>query len=130
MKILNILTRQHLGLALFDATVAFYEDLLGQEARLRLTLLDGRLRIAQVASMLLIGAEPVLLDTIADVRAAYLVEDVEAFAEHLPRQGAMIVEPLVEIATGWSMVVRHPDGLLVEYVEHARKNPADRMPVA
>ncbi|WP_430423039.1 VOC family protein [Methylibium petroleiphilum] len=130
MKVLNILTRQHLDLAQFDAAVAFYEGLLGQEARLRLTLLDGRLRIAQVASMLLIGADPALLDAIAGIRAAYLVEDIAAFAEQLPRQGATIVEPLTEIATGRSMVVRHPDGLLVEYVEHTRKHPADRLPGA
>lgn len=127
MKVLNVLTRQHLELAQFDAAVGFYEGLLEQEARLRLTVLDGRLRIAQVASMLLIGADAPLLAAIDGIRAAYLVEDIAAFAEHLPRQGATIVEPLATIATGRSMLVRHPDGMLVEYVEHLRKHPADRM---
>ncbi len=128
MRVLNILTRHQLELARFDQAVAFYESLLGQRMRLDLRLLDGRLRIAQVASMLLVGADAALLEAMPPVRSAYLVEDLAAWAEWLPRQGATVVEPPAPIATGHSMLVRHPDGLLVEYVEHANKHPLDRMP--
>lgn len=127
MKVLNILTQHQVDLVQFDAALQFYEGVLGQAPRLDLELLDGRLRIAQVASMLLIGAEAQLLASMPPVRAAWLVDDIEAFAEQLPRQGATLVEGLADIATGRSMLVRHPDGLLVEYVEHRHKHPLDRM---
>lgn len=127
MKVLHILVRHHLRWEAFDDAVAFYETLLGQQPRLRVEPLPGRLRIAQIGSMLLVGAAPDLLDAVSAIQAAYLVDDLAAYAETLPRRGATIVEPLSPIATGHYMVVRHPDGLLVEYVEHTHKHPLDRM---
>ncbi|MCK8681846.1 VOC family protein [Pseudomonas umsongensis] len=127
MKILHILARQHLQLGSFDAAVSFYEDLLQQKARLRLEPVEGTLKIAQVASMLLIGAAEEILDTVSQIKVAYLVEDIAAWAFELPKKGAAIVQPLTPIPTGIYMIVRHPDGLLVEYVEHANKNPLDHI---
>jgi hypothetical protein len=34
------------------------------------------------------------------------------------------------VPTGWNMLVRHPDGMLVEYVEHRDKHPGDILPDA
>ncbi len=31
------------------------------------------------------------------------------------------------VPTGWNMLVRHPDGMVAEYVEHHDKNPADEI---
>jgi len=41
MKVLNILVRRYLPLENFDQTIAFYEKLLGQPARLRFILHTG-----------------------------------------------------------------------------------------
>jgi len=46
------------------------------------------------------------------------VLDISGFSAVLQAQGGQILEPLAAIATGKGMVVRHPDGLIVEYVEH------------
>lgn len=127
MQVLHILVRHHLPLEAFEAAVAFYEQLLDQPARLRLEPMPGQLRIAQVASMLLIGAGSELRERIESIRAAYLVEDLPGWAQVLPTKGAVIVEPISSGSTGSYMVVRHPDGLLVEYVEHREKHPRDRM---
>jgi hypothetical protein len=49
------------------------------------------------------------------------------FARHLPTLGAEIVNGPKDVPTGRNMLVRHPDGTLIEYVEHRHKHAADRM---
>ncbi|MFH7095366.1 VOC family protein, partial [Klebsiella pneumoniae] len=41
--------------------------------------------------------------------------------------GATIINPVKAVPTGWNMLVRHPDGMIAEYVEHHDKNPADEI---
>lgn len=127
MEILNILTRHHVPFDDFDNAVAFYVSILGREPRLALEPVEGQLKLAQIASMLVIGANEEIMPHIADIRAAYLVSDIDAWATSLEAKGATIEVPISPIPTGSYMVVRHPDGLRVEYVEHARKHPSDRM---
>lgn len=55
----------------------------------------------------------------------FMVDDIKAFAAHLPTIGATIVEAPKPVPTGQNMLVRHPDQTLVEYVEHTDKHPAD-----
>ena len=55
MKILNILARRYLPLDELDEAVAFYEALIGENARLRFDYPEYELRLAQVASSLFIA---------------------------------------------------------------------------
>ncbi|MDF2640553.1 MAG: glyoxalase [Novosphingobium lindaniclasticum] len=127
MTILNILVRRHVPIAAFDETVRFYEALLGETARLRLDPVPGEHRIAQVSAMLIVGASPDRLAAMSEVQAAYLVDDLDALATALPGMDAAILEPAQDIPTGRFMMVRHPDGMVVEYVEHRDKHPLDRL---
>lgn len=125
MKIIHILAPRQVDLDAFDAAVAFHERLFGEPARLRLNLSEGRLRIAQVASMLFTAAEPALRAEQPAIDAVYIVRGLEAFAAHLDSVGVECVQPIVEIATGRNMIVRHPDGSMIEYVEHTMPHPLD-----
>ena len=127
MTILNILVRRHVPIAAFDEAVRFYETLLGETARLRLDPVPGAHRIAQVSAMLIVGATPDRLDAIADIQAAYLVDDLDAMADTLRTIGASIIEPTTPIPTGRFLLACHPDGLVAEYVEHRDKHPLDRL---
>jgi len=127
MKVLNILVRRCLPLDRFDAAVRFNETLIGQPARLRFDYPERSLKLAQVASLLLIAGTEESLAPFVATAATFLVDDIAAFASALPEMGAEIIAPPKPVPTGWNMLVRHPDGMLVEYVEHRDKNPADRM---
>ncbi|MGQ8926987.1 VOC family protein, partial [Klebsiella pneumoniae] len=59
--------------------------------------------------------------------ATFLVNDITAWEKHLPSTGATIINPVKAVPTGWNMLVRHPDGMIAEYVEHHDKNPADEI---
>ncbi|MDH2344014.1 MULTISPECIES: VOC family protein [unclassified Bradyrhizobium] len=125
MKILNILTRRCLPLEELDAAVSFYETLIGQKARLRFDYPEYDLRLAQVASILFIAGTEQSLRRFTATQMTFMVEDIEAFAAHLPTVGATILEAPKPVPTGRNMLVRHPDQTLVEYVEHKDKHPAD-----
>ncbi len=58
----------------------------------------------------------------------FLVDDIDAFAAHLPRVGATILDGPKPVLTGRNMLVQHPDQTRAEYVEHRNKHPADLLP--
>jgi predicted enzyme related to lactoylglutathione lyase len=125
MKIHHVLVRQHVDLSRFEESVRFYEGLFNEEARLRLTPVEGALHVAQVASVLLVGVGADMAGEMPDVRSAFLVDKLEDVVRDVVAQGARLVEAITTIETGQYALIRHPDGLLVEYVEHTRKNPQD-----
>src|SRR5258708_1876553 len=129
MKILNILVRRCLALENFEKAVSFHEQIIGQKARLKFEYPQFNLKIAQVASMLFIAGPAETLKNFTETNATFLVDDIKSYEKELPILGAQIVSPLKEVPTGWNMRVLHPDGTLVEYVEHRDKNPADRLPI-
>jgi predicted enzyme related to lactoylglutathione lyase len=130
MRILNILVRRCLPLDRFDETIAFHETLIGQKARLAFDYPEYGLKLSQVASILFIGGTPESLAPFTATHATFLVDDIENYARHLPTLGAEVLEAPKPVPTGWNMLVRHPDGMLVEYVEHRDKHPADHLPEA
>lgn len=130
MKVLNILVRRCLALERFDEAVAFHEALIGQKARLRFDYAEYDLRLAQVASILFIAGTPESLKPFTATDMTFLVDDIDSYARYLPTIDAEVLEQPKTVPTGWNMLVRHPDGSLVEYVEHRDKHPADMLPVA
>ncbi len=125
MKVLNILVRRYLPPERFEAAVAFHEALIGQKARLRFDYRQYDLRLAQVASILFVAGSEQNLAPFVETQATFMVDDLAAFARHLPAVGAEVLRPPKAVPTGWNMLVRHPDGMRVEYVEHRDKHPAD-----
>ncbi|MCW5747992.1 MAG: VOC family protein [Alphaproteobacteria bacterium] len=127
MKVLNILVRRYLPLELFEESVRFHEQIIGQKARLRFHYAQYGLELAQVASMLFIAGTPESLAPFVNTHATFMVEGIDDFARHLPGVGAEILNGPKDVPTGRNMRVRHPDGTVIEYVEHRDKHPADRM---
>lgn len=125
MHIRSVLARLLVPIADFDATVAVYQRLFGQAARLGFDYPDKGLRLAQVGQLLLIGGDDAALAPFRDTAMTLLVDDIAGFASYLPSMGADIVRPVQNVPSGRNMLVRHPDGALVEYVQHAHPNPAD-----
>jgi predicted enzyme related to lactoylglutathione lyase len=120
MKVLSTLVRRCLPLDAFDQAVAFHEDLFGQPARTRFDYPEYGLKLAAVASILFIAGSEESLAPFTATHMTFLVDDIAAYADHLPTVGARVIEPVKVVPTGWNMLVSHPDGTLVEYVEHRR----------
>jgi predicted enzyme related to lactoylglutathione lyase len=127
MEIRNILVRRCIPIDRFEAAVTFHEALVGEPARLRFDHPTVGLRLTQVASILFIGGPPDRLKMVAETAATFLVDDLDAYCDYLPTVGADVIRRPQVVPTGRNMLVRHPDGMQVEYVQHDHPNPADHL---
>lgn len=118
MKVLRELSRVYLEPEDLQRAVSFYEWLLGEECRLRFAYPEVGLELAQVSSVLLVAGSESALRPFRDTQMTFLVDSLQEFEEELSRQGARIIEHPRRVPTGRNMRVVHPDGAVVEYVEH------------
>lgn len=124
MKVLDVLVRKDLPIDQLDAATGFYSRLLDAPVGLDLNLLDGQLRIVGIGRMLLVACHPQIRPSIPVAEAVYLVSGIDAFHAEVIALGGRVIVPLAEVITGRAMVVEHPDGLRVEYVEHRASDAA------
>lgn len=117
MKIHDVLTRIFVSPADFEKSIHFYENLFGLKCDIRFKYPEKGLELASVASCLLISGSVDQLKPFLETRVTYLVDSIDDFKKFLIGQGATILEDPKKIPTGKNMRVRHPDGLVVEYVE-------------
>ncbi len=121
MKIIDVLSRVYLQPDLLDPTIEFYEALFGVTCHLRFLYPAVRLELAQIGRVLLIAGDQEDLAPFRATNSTFLVDNLEAFQAHLVQHlDVQILSQPKEVPTGRNMRVRHPDGLVVEYVEHTR----------
>ncbi|HEX2954555.1 MAG TPA: VOC family protein [Bacillota bacterium] len=116
MRVLNILPRVYVQD--IDQAVPFYEGLFGVASQNRFSMPNVGLELASVGSLLIIAGTEVALDPFRSTQATFLVDDLDAFYNDLMVKGSTVIRPIQSVPTGRNMTVRHPDGTIVEYVEH------------
>lgn len=118
MQIFQALTR--LCVQELDGSLAFYEALFGQPCSLRFSYPEARLELAQVGPVLLLCGDDEALAPFRETKVTFLVDSVEAYRTFLLQNGAEIVRDIRRVPTGKNLTVRHADGTVAEYVEHAK----------
>jgi predicted enzyme related to lactoylglutathione lyase len=116
MKILKTLTRVYTNT--LDETLRFYEDITGTNAGIRFTMPAIGLELAQVQDILIIAGSDESLRPFRSTSATFRVDSLEEYYRFLTEHGATVIRPPQQVPTGMNMTVRHPDGTVVEYVEH------------
>jgi predicted enzyme related to lactoylglutathione lyase len=120
MKILQTLSR--LYISDLNSALEFYETLFGTPAAMRFEIPSIGLELAQIGDILLIAGTDEALKSFRSTQATFLVDSLDEFRVYLEEKGAEILRGPDKVPTGRNMTVRHPDGSVVEYVEHS--NPA------
>jgi len=100
----------------------FYENIFGEKCRLRFKYADAGLELANVGSILLIAGSDEALFPFKTTQATFLVDSLNDFKDKLVQYRAVILEEPKKVPTGANMRVKHPDGTVIEYVEHAHSN--------
>ncbi|MCQ1535386.1 VOC family protein [Methanosarcina sp. KYL-1] len=118
MKILQTLSR--LYIPSLNPTLEFYEELLGTSAGMRFEIPQIGLELAQVGNILLIAGSEEALKPFRATQATLLVDSIDEFKAFLEEKGAEIIRGPTEVPTGRNMTVKHPDGSILEYVEHSK----------
>ena len=78
------------------------------------------LELAQVGDILLIAGSDEALKPFRSTQATMLVDSLDEFKTYLEKKGAEIIRGPNTVPTGMNMTVRHPDGSIIEYVEHSK----------
>jgi hypothetical protein len=102
--------------------VAYYKALTGGRCSLYFPFPERGLELASVssraASFLIIAGRDEALAPFRATALTVLVEEITAVAELLVPRGAVVLQPVTPVPTGYQTRLRHPDGLIVEYVQH------------
>ncbi|KKG12390.1 VOC family protein [Methanosarcina sp. 2.H.A.1B.4] len=118
MKILKTLSR--LYIPDLNSALEFYEELLGTPSAMRFEIPQIGLELAQVRNILLIAGSDEALKPFRSTQATFLVDSLDEFRAFLEEKGAEIIRGPDKVPTGRNMTVRHPDGAVIEYVEHSK----------
>ena len=124
MQIYKVLTRIFIDPAELDESVAFHEKLFGEKCTLRFKYPQKELELAMVGSFLLISGSAVALKPFTDTKVTFLVDSLDEFVEFHTSHNSTILEYPKSVPTGKNMRVKHPDGLIAEYVEHNNEDKA------
>ncbi|MBW4634070.1 MAG: VOC family protein [Iphinoe sp. HA4291-MV1] len=115
MPVVTILNRVYVQD--IDAALHFYQGLLGASVESRFRYPGVDVEIAKIGSLLLLSGSSESLQFFQRVQATFVVDSLEQVTSYLQQQGAVILRPPQQVPTGMNMIVKHPDGLIVEYVE-------------
>src|SRR5258708_26381808 len=105
-----------------ERTAAFYRALLGGEETMRFSYPEMGLELAAVSSVnlsvLIIAGSPEKRQPFEATRLTIKVASMEPAIGVLLDSGAEQIEPIQATPVGRTTRFRHPDGLIVEYVDH------------
>jgi hypothetical protein len=107
--------------------VRFYQALTGTELDIDLDIPEAGLHVVGVASFLILELDPEKLDRIESAKQTHvtvLAPHLEVAVAASVRRGAEIIQERWQSPPGPGYRLRHPDGILVEYLEH-RPSPDD-----
>jgi hypothetical protein len=126
--ICELFTRVFVSPEQFRATVAFYKALTGGRVTLHFAFPERGLELASISSptasfLVIAGTEPALTP-FRSTAVTVVVSDIMAIFKNLPPLGATVLQEPTPVPTGYQMRLRHPDGVVVEYVQHT--SAADR----
>lgn len=116
MKVLKTLSRIYVND--LNEHLDFYETLLDSKVELRFSIPEAGLELAQIGNILIIEGEKESLKPFRKTRATILVDSIEKFKTFLEEKGSQIIRGPSKVPTGINMTVQHPDGTIIEYVEH------------
>jgi predicted enzyme related to lactoylglutathione lyase len=119
MKILLTLSRLYIND--LNSSLEFYEEILGTPAAMRFKIPQNGLELAQIGSILLIAGSDEALKPFRSTQATFLVDSLDEFKAYMEEKGAKILRGPDKVPTGRNMTVRHPDGSVIEYMEHSNR---------
>lgn len=75
------------------------------------------LEVINIDNLLIIAGTEKELDSVRSTMATFSVDSLQEYREFLLNSGATIIKDIKKVPTGWNMIVKHKDGIVVEYVQ-------------
>jgi predicted enzyme related to lactoylglutathione lyase len=99
-------------------TVGFYRSLTGQPIDMDMDVPEAGLHIVAVGGFLIIELDRATRPDAIATAATVLVTDLDQAVADRVAAGAEVIQERRSAPVGAGARLRHPDGLIVEYVEH------------
>ncbi|MFC8716380.1 VOC family protein [Kitasatospora sp. NPDC057198] len=115
MKVLATLARVYVDD--LDRALPALRKLTGREDGKRFPY--GDVEIASIGGFLLVAGTEEALAPFRDVQSTVLVDDLDGLHALLAAHGGELLSGPNLVPTGRNAVVRHPGGVVLEYVEHS-----------
>ncbi|MGW7525892.1 VOC family protein [Streptomyces sp. NPDC054783] len=96
-----------------DGALPALRELTGQDVRTRFSY--GDVEVASIGGFLLVGGSEQALAPFRLVQSTVLVDGLHAL---VTAHGGEVLDGPREVPTGRNATVRHPGGVVLEYVEH------------
>jgi predicted enzyme related to lactoylglutathione lyase len=106
-------------------TVRFYEQLTRERLDMDMDIPEG-LHVVAVGSFLILERDAEQHGLASQTTVTVLNADLDEAVARQVAAGAEIVQERWEAPVGAGTRLRHPDGLIVEYLEHRRPAPRSR----
>lgn len=114
----RILIRVFVAPGELAAAIESYEELQDVEVDAVFPYPEVGLRLAMVGAFLLLEGDDEQLAPFRRTTGTLLVDDVEPYHQRLVAAGAEILAEPHDVPTGRGFTAEHPDGTVVEYVQH------------
>ncbi|MER5542449.1 hypothetical protein ABT072_08315 [Streptomyces sp. NPDC002589] len=99
-----------------DEALPALRELTGQDVRTRFSY--GEVELASIGGFLLVAGSEQALAPFRDVQSTVLVDTLDGLHTLLAEHGGELLDGPNEVPTGRNATVRHPGGVVLEYVEH------------
>lgn len=116
MKVLKTFTRLYVND--LDSVLPFYEELYNEKTQTRFKYPQMNLELASVGDILFIAGTNEDLKPFLGTKATFVVDSLDEFASFFKQKGLKFIREPKKVPTGKNMTVQHPDGTIIEYVEH------------
>lgn len=116
MKVIHVLNRFYVNN--IEEAIKFYEKILNIKSSSRFKYVEMGLELASVGNILVIAGTDEALKPFRETSATFLVDSISEFKDYFLMHGVEIIRDIKKVPTGFNMTVKHPDGTIVEYVEH------------
>ncbi|MFI0775258.1 VOC family protein [Streptomyces sp. NPDC021212] len=100
-----------------DRALPTLRSLTGQETRMRFH--HGGVEVASIGGFLVVAGSDEALAPFRQVQSTVLVDDLDGLPELLDAHGGELLSGPNHVPTGRNAIVRHPGGVVFEYVEHS-----------
>jgi ribosomal protein S18 acetylase RimI-like enzyme len=100
-----------------ERALSLQEQLQQTKAAMRCALPGTAVDLAQVGNVLLIAGPTQALMPFRETQATFLVDSLDECRAFLEGNGAVILGGSRDVPVGRKMIVRHPDGSVIEYAE-------------
>ncbi|AEI39717.1 VOC family protein [Paenibacillus mucilaginosus] len=123
MKVLDTMIRVYIEPDQLESTINFYEALYQERCKARVRYEDLHLDLAMVSQVLIMAGDANIRKELEIASATIVVDSIQEARDFLQQQGAVCLTEPQQTPGSWIMFVKHPDGLVAEYVQPFPHDP-------